>query len=196
MTPWMTNAECSERRGMHLWDDLVYTEIVDPTDGRPIGGDGEGVPVYTHLERTSQPMIRLYSGDLTYVTSEPCPCGRTYRRLPKGIYGRVDDMLIVRGANVYPSAIEDALANVPGVGSEYRIVLDRPQELDVLTLLIEAADGTAAERVAEAVKRATGLTPVVEVVPPASLPTTEFKSRRVDDRRSVSPASVLVEMAP
>jgi phenylacetate-CoA ligase len=196
MTPWMTNAECSERRGMHLWDDLVYTEIVDPADGQPIGGDGEGVPVYTHLERTSQPMIRLYSGDLTSVTSEPCPCGRTYRRLPKGVYGRVDDMLIVRGVNVYPSAIEDALAHVAGVGSEYRIVLDRPRELDVMTLLIEAADETAAARVTDAVKRATGVTPVVEVVPPASLPTTEFKSRRVDDRRRLSPDTFLVELTP
>ena len=132
MTPWMTNAECAERTGMHLWEDIVYTEIVDPADGRPLEGDGEGVPVYTHLERTSQPMIRLYSGDVTYVTSEPCPCGRTYRRLPRGVYGRVDDMLIVRGVNVYPSAIEDALAHVSGVGSEYRIVLERPEELDVL----------------------------------------------------------------
>ena len=112
MTPWMTNAECAERTGMHLWEDIVYTEIVDPADGRPLEGDGEGVPVYTHLERTSQPMIRLYSGDVTCVTSEPCPCGRTYRRLPRGVYGRVDDMLIVRGVNVYPSAIEDALAHV------------------------------------------------------------------------------------
>jgi phenylacetate-CoA ligase len=196
MTPWMTNAECSERQGMHLWDDLVYTEIVEPSTGEPIVGDGEGVPVYTHLERTSQPMIRLYSGDLTYVTSEPCPCGRTYRRLPKGVYGRVDDMLIVRGVNVYPSAIEDALAHVPGVGSEYRIVLDRPQELDVLTLQIEAADELAGASVCDAVKRATGVTPVVEVLPPASLPTTEFKSRRVDDRRRVSPDPVLVESTP
>ena len=68
------------------------------------------MPVYTHLERTSQPMIRLWSGDLARVTSEPCPCGRTYRRLPDGVYGRIDDMLLVRGVNVYPNVIENALA--------------------------------------------------------------------------------------
>ena len=193
MTPWMTNAECAERTGMHLWDDLVYTEIVDLVDGRPVHGDGEGVPVYTHLERTSQPMIRLYSGDRTYVTSDPCPCGRTYRRLPRGIYGRVDDMLIVRGVNVYPSSIEDALAGVPSVGSEYRIVLERPDELDVLTLQVEAPDVRAAGPVRDAVKRATGVTPVVEVLPPATLPTTEFKSRRVEDRRPVASDTFPVE---
>ena len=196
MTPWMTNAECAERTGMHLWEDIVYTEIVDPADGRPLEGDGEGVPVYTHLERTSQPMIRLYSGDVTYVTSEPCPCGRTYRRLPRGVYGRVDDMLIVRGVNVYPSAIEDALAHISGVGSEYRIVLERPEELDVLILRIEAADPGASDLVRDSVKRATGITPVVEVVPPATLPTTEFKSRRVEDRRHSAAEAVPVELVP
>ena len=137
MTPWMTNAECSHRTGMHLWDDIVFTEIIDPETGRQIDGDGEGVPVYTHLERTSQPMIRLWSGDLTRVTDDRCPCGRTYRRLPEGIYGRVDDMLIIRGVNVYPNVVENALAGVTGVGPEYRIVVERPEELDVFTVEIE-----------------------------------------------------------
>ncbi len=186
MTPWMTNAECGERTGMHLWDDIVYTEIVDRETGEPIEGDGEGVPVYTHLERTSQPMIRLYSGDLTRVTSEPCPCGRTYRRLPDGIYGRVDDMLTVRGVNVYPNVVEDVLGRVDGVGPEYRIVLERPDELDVLTLEIESEEPTAAQRVRERVKVAVGVTPRVVVHPPNTLPTTEFKSRRVVDLRRVA----------
>lgn len=184
MTPWLTNAECAERTGMHLWDDIVYTEIVDPETKLPIEGDGEGVPVYTHLERTSQPMIRLWSGDLTRVTSDPCPCGRTYRRLPDGIYGRVDDMLLIRGVNVYPNAVENAIASVPGVGSEYRIVVERPDELDVLTLEIESVDGDAAiAAVRDRVKTATGITPQVVVHPLGTLATTEFKSRRVVDRR-------------
>ncbi len=183
MTPWMTNAECSERTGMHLWDDIVYTEIVDPETLEPIDGDGEGVPVYTHLGRTSQPMIRLLSGDLTYVTSDPCPCGRTYRRLPHGVYGRIDDMLIVRGVNVYPHSIEDALAQVHGVGSEYRIVVERPDELDVLTIEIESERETVAAEVRDGVKLATGVAAEVIVHPPDTLPTTEFKSRRVVDRR-------------
>jgi phenylacetate-CoA ligase len=105
-------------------------------------------------------------------------------------------MLIVRGVNVYPSAIEDALAHVSGVGSEYRIVLERPEELDVLTLRIEAADPGASDLVRDSVKRATGITPVVEVLPPATLPTTEFKSRRVEDRRHGAAKTVPVELVP
>src|SRR5262249_23139986 len=162
---------------------------VDPVDGRPLAGDGEGVPVYTHLERTSQPMIRLYSGDLTFVTSDPCPCGRTYRRLPRGVYGRVDDMLVVRGVNVYRRRIDDAIAHgiacVPGIGSEYRIVLERRDELDVLRLEIEADDvAAAADLVREEVKRAIGITPVVAVHRIGTLETSDFKSRRVADLRT------------
>jgi phenylacetate-CoA ligase len=183
MMPWMTNAECEERTGMHLWDDIVYTEIVDPVTHEPIAGDGVGVPVYTHLERTSQPMIRLFSGDMTRVTSEACPCGRTYRRLPEGIYGRVDDMLVVRGVNVYPHLIEDAIASVPGIGSEYRIVVDRPEELDDLIVEVEAADSSLAVRVREKVKATAGITPVVKVHRPNTLPTSEFKSTRITDLR-------------
>lgn len=183
MTPWMTNAECAERKGMHLWDDIVYTEIVDPRTLEPIAGDGEGVPVYTHLERTSQPMIRLLSADLTRVTSDPCACGRTYRRLPDGIYGRIDDMLVVRGANVYPHVIEDTLRAIPGLRSEYRIVVDRPEELDLLSVECEADDPGVATLVAERLQRAIGLKAKIVVHPPGTLPTTEFKSRRVDDRR-------------
>jgi phenylacetate-CoA ligase len=183
MTPWMTNAECAERTGMHLWEDIVYTEIVDPETREPLESDGRGVPVYTHLERTSQPMIRLFSGDLTRVTSDPCACGRTYPRLPDGIYGRIDDMLIVRGTNVYPHVIAEALSRVAGIGSEHRIVVERPDELDVLTIEIEASDADVAASVSDEVRHAIGLRPVVKVHPPDTLPTTEFKSRRIIDRR-------------
>jgi phenylacetate-CoA ligase len=182
MTPWLTSAECSERTGMHLWEDVVYTELVDPETQEPVA-EGEGVPVYTHLERTSQPMIRLWSGDLARVTSEPCPCGRTYRRLPDGVYGRIDDMLLVRGVNVYPNVIENALGSVPGVGPEYRIVVDRPAELDVLTLEVESHDPAVELAVRDRVRAACGVTPQVVVHAPNTLPTTEFKSRRVTDRR-------------
>jgi phenylacetate-CoA ligase len=183
MTPWMSNAECAERQGMHLWDDVVYTEIVDPETHDPID-EGEGVPVYTHLDRTSQPMIRLFSGDLAQVTSAPCTCGRTYRRLPAGVYGRVDDMLVIRGVNVYPHALEDAIRRVDGVGHEYRVVIDRPDQLDVLNVEVEGEDQRLAVAIRDAVKLATGITPVVELRSFGSLPTTEFKSRRISDRRT------------
>jgi phenylacetate-coenzyme A ligase PaaK-like adenylate-forming protein len=93
--------------------------------------------VYTHLGRTSQPMIRLISGDRARWTDDPCPCGRTYPRLPAGIYGRFDDMLVVRGENVYPSGIEDALRAVPGFGGEFRVIVSRRDTMDELLVRAE-----------------------------------------------------------
>src|SRR5439155_8514578 len=100
------NAECSFRTGMHLWQDIVYTQVCDFESFQPVPFGAEGTPVYTHLERTSQPMIRLLSNDVTQWTNDPCPCGRSYPRLPLGIYGRVDDLVIVRGAKICLMAVE------------------------------------------------------------------------------------------
>jgi phenylacetate-CoA ligase len=194
MTPWMTNAECQHRTGMHLWNDIVYTEIVDPKTREPVPPGGEGVPVYTHLERTSQPMIRYWSGDLTRWTDEPCPCGRTYPRLPRGIYGRVDDMFIVRGVNVYPAAVENVLRGFAELGEEYRIIITRKTAMDKLSVQVEAREaiqeGSDAlkalqGRVEAALKRSIGVTARVAIVAPGTLPRTEFKARRVVDQRKL-----------
>jgi len=198
MTPWMTNGECEERRGMHLWNDIVYTELVDPKTMRVVPYGCEGVPVYTHLERTSQPMIRFWSGDLSMWTDEPCPCGRTYPRLPRGIYGRVDDMLVIRGENVYPSAIEEVLRATEGFGGEFRIIVSREKALDELRVQVEYSSEIqkAAERepaildrfekeVASKIKAKVGLRPVLELMPPGTLERTQFKARRVIDRRKL-----------
>jgi len=193
MTPWMTNAECRYRTGMHLWQDLVYTEVCDPVTFEPLPFGREGTPVYTHLERTSQPMIRLVSGDLARWTDEPCPCGRTYPRLPDGLYGRIDDMFIVRGENIYPSAIEDTLRAIEGFGGEFRVIVSRREAMDELLIRAEYAPTHAAPE-AQARLRATmverlrarlGVRPVVELVPQGELPRTEFKARRVIDDRDL-----------
>ncbi len=193
MTPWMSNAECRHRTGMHLWQDLVYTEVCDPETHRAVPFGREGTPVYTHLERTSQPMIRLVSGDRARWTGDPCPCGRTYPRLPAGIYGRFDDMLVVRGENVYPSAIEDALRAVPGFGGEFRIVVSRRDAMDELlvraeyTTEYEPGDRRDALRATmrERLRARIGVHPVVELVPQGTLPRSEFKARRVVDDRDL-----------
>ena len=181
MTPWMTNAECAERRGMHLWDDIVYTELLHPETEEPVGPGEVGVPVYTHLERDSQPMIRLWSGDLSRYTDEPCPCGRTYRRLPDGLFGRADDMLVIRGENVYPAAIEEAV-RAGGCRDEFRVEVVRQGSLDELRVEVEGADELAGAVAAE-LKKKLGLRAAVTAVTPGSLPRTEFKSRRITDRR-------------
>ena len=193
MTPWMTNGECRSRTGMHLWQDLVYTEVCDPETYRRVPYGSEGTPVYTHLERTSQPMIRLVSGDRARWTDEPCPCGRTYPRLPAGIYGRFDDMLVVRGENVYPSGIEDALRAVPGFGGEFRVIVSRRETMDELLVRAEYTPEHESPERREALHRSMrerlrariGIHPVIELVPQGSLPRTEFKARRVVDDRDL-----------
>ena len=193
MTPWMTNGECRHRTGMHLWQDLVYTEVCDPRTWQPVAWESEGTPVYTHLERTSQPMIRLVSGDLARWSNAACPCGRTYPRLPDGLYGRIDDMFIVRGENIYPSAIEDTLRAIEGFGGEFRVIISRREAMDELLIRAEFAASHAAPSVREALQRTMrerlrarlGVHPVVELVPEGAIPRTEFKARRVVDDRDL-----------
>jgi phenylacetate-CoA ligase len=193
MTPWMTNGECRYRTGMHLWQDLVYTQVCDPERFRPVAPGGEGTPVYTHLERTSQPMIRLVSGDLARWTDEPCPCGRTYPRLPAGLYGRIDDMFIVRGENIYPSAIEDTLRAIAGFGGEFRVIVSRRDQMDDLLVRAEYATSHAAEErrraleaeMGERLRARLGVRPRLELVPEGTIPRTEFKARRVIDDRDL-----------
>lgn len=194
MTPWAHLGECRERTGMHLWQDLVYAQVCDPATFLPVPYGSEGTPVYTHLERTSQPMIRLVSGDLTTWIDEPCPCGRTYPRLPHGIYGRIDDQFTVRGENVLPSAIEAALVATPGYGGEYRIIVSREQAMDELVVQTEVDPATFANnellaefeaRLARELRATLGLRTIVRIEPPGSIPRTEFKARRVLDDRDL-----------
>jgi phenylacetate-CoA ligase len=188
MTPWMNLAECEQRTGMHLWQDIVYAEMLDPQTWQPVPAGTSGTPVYTHLERHCQPMIRLVSGDVAEWTDAPCPCGRTYPRLPRGIVGRIDDMIVIRGENVYPSAIEDVLHSFPELGSEFEVVLTRVNHMDELTVRVETADGAPeglAERVVAAIRRALGVRPVLELCAPQTLRRTDLKSRRVRDERDV-----------
>src|SRR5207247_6666259 len=109
----------------------------DPDTDRPVPVGREGAPLYTLLERTSQRMLRLALNDRTRWINAPCPCGRTYPRLPDGIYGRYDDVFIIRGKNLYPSAIEDVLRGVEGFGGEFQVVISRQDSMD--ELLIRAA---------------------------------------------------------
>lgn len=195
MTPWMNVAGSAETRGLLCWQDVVYTEVCDPATLRRVPYGARGTPVYTHLERTSQPMIRLASGDLTLWSDAPNPCGRTYPSLPNGIFGRIDDMFTIRGENVYPSEIDSVLNQTAGYGGEHQIVITREAAMDELVLKVEADTMTLAlgrdhvERfrgeVAHSVQRLLGLRAVVQVVDAGSLPRTDFKARRVIDDRDV-----------
>jgi len=195
MTPWSTNAECEAGNGMHVMQDEVWTEIVDKSDPSRLLPDGEsGAVVYSHLRRRSQPMIRFYSGDESHMTYEPCSCGRTYPRLPAGVYGRLDDMLIIKGANVYPSQVQRALLSIPGVGVEFRIILERVGALDVARLQVEHAPDLPREsreahlaelheRIARRLKTDTAISFQIEVVEHGSIERSVSKAKRVFDNR-------------
>ena len=200
MTPWMSNSGCRHlATGMHLWQDIVYTELVDPESRKNLPLGGEGVPVYSHTERTSQPMIRYWSGDIAQWDMVDCPCGRTYPTLVRGIYGRADDMIIVRGQNVFPSRIEDILRSLDVFGGEFRLLLERERgQLDRLTVQTEVLADTyilgesnpaALERVREEItatlRRALGVGVGVELKPAGEFERTQFKARRIIDRRTI-----------
>ena len=184
-----TNMECAARTGMHAYIDIDYTEVVRPEDANeavPMGA--RGAVVYTHLWRRSQPMIRYYPGDETRMVDEPCVCGRTYPRLPDGIIGRLDDLLFIRGAKVYPSAVEAALRETAGTGTEFRLILERRGALDEARVEVECPGGPETRArvaaAAEARLRADlGIRVTVEAVAPGTFAPTDFKARRVIDRR-------------
>ncbi len=191
MSPWMTDGECAERQGMHLWQDIVYAELVDPVTMRRVPYGQEGMTVYTHLERDSQPMIRFVAGDITGWVNDPCPCGRTYPRLPRGIYGRADDQFVVRGENVHPSAIEDAIRSIEGFADEYRVVITRERTMDELCVQVEYAADVDVALIPDLKVRlerelqARGLRTVVQMLPAGTLERTEFKARRIVDKRNL-----------
>jgi phenylacetate-CoA ligase len=196
MSPFMNVAGSEQSdQGMLCWQDVIYTEVCDPKTFRRVPYGERGTPVYTHLERSSQPMIRLVSGDLTLWVDEPNPCGRTYPRLPHGIFGRIDDMITIRGENVYPSEIDAVLNQLADYGGEHRIIITREGTMDELLVRVEAAagvfergaTGVAAMRAetGQRVQKVLGLRAVIEIVPPGTFPRTDFKARRVVDDREV-----------
>ncbi len=195
MTPWMNAAGTVESApGMLLWQDIVYTEVCDPATYTRVPYGSRGTPVYTHLERTSQPMIRLVSGDLTIWENEPNPCGRTYPRLPLGVFGRIDDMFTIRGENVYPSEIDSVLNEIPDYGGEHRIHITRDGAMDELLLRVEpsaeAHSNTVRaqkfkDEVSRRILKTLALRTAIELVEPRSITRTDFKARRVVDDREV-----------
>ncbi len=183
--------ECEHKCGMHIWEDNFLVEILDPRTGEPLPDGQTGELVLTTLCREAMPLLRYRTRDITSIVPGPCPCGRTHRRLHR-ITGRSDDMLIVRGVNIYPQQIERVLMSLPGVGRNYQIVLDG---LDEMTINVELAEARFDGHVEHLTRlqsdivdrlRAEILTkPKVHLVPPGTLPVSEGKAKRVIDNRSL-----------
>lgn len=186
--------ECVYQEGMHLWEDYYYLEIVDPETLETCPPGEVGEILLTTLNRDATPIIRYRTRDLAFYYEEPCPCGRTHRRISR-IRGRSDDMFIFRGVNIFPIQIEKVLMNIPEVGSNYRIILDREDFKDTMKVEVEIkpefffGDLLKLERLRERIKaelRAEILvTPDVILVEPGSLPTSEGKAVRVIDQRKM-----------
>jgi phenylacetate-CoA ligase len=134
------SVECEHRQGLHIFEDHFYPEVIDPSSGEPLGYGREGELVFTTLTKEAMPLIRYRTRDRTTLYAEPCACGRTIVRMDK-VLGRTDDMLIVRGVNVFPSQIERVLLEFSDLEPHYQIIVDRGQhELDTLEVWVEGAD--------------------------------------------------------
>ncbi|MBN2544486.1 MAG: phenylacetate--CoA ligase [Spirochaetes bacterium] len=185
--------ECIYKNGMHTWEDFFILEIIDPVTGKVLEDGKQGEIVFTTLDREATPILRYRTKDLTHVYKGRCECGRVHRRISR-ITGRTDDMLIINGANVFPSQIEEVIMKYPEVGTNYQIFLTNKGALDKLTVKVEIYSkmfkGEISEldslkkRIADHIKSAIIVNPTVELHEPGSLPVSEGKAKRVIDERS------------
>ncbi len=186
--------ECSEQDGMHLAEDYYIAEIIDPDTGEQLPDGSEGELVLTHINRQAMPVIRYRTRDLTRIIPEPCRCGRTHRRIER-IKGRSDDMIIVGGVNVFPSQIESVIMNIPEVGNNYMIIVDREEGLDRMHIQVELysklfqGDIKALKKlnkeIVEKLRALIVINPRIEFLEPGSLPPSEGKAKRVIDKRNI-----------
>jgi phenylacetate-CoA ligase len=187
--------ECAEKDGIHVWSDTVITEIIDPDTGESLEPGQRGELVMTILKKEAMPMIRYRIKDLTSVIEEECACGRTSPRI-KRITGRSDDMLIIRGINVFPSQVEHTLLRIPEVsGGQFLITVDRVGALDFMTVQVEIKPEAFSDKVddmlklkkyiSSELKKYLNIAVEAELAAPGSLPRFEGKAKRVTDRRKM-----------
>ena len=179
---------CDAQDGMHYWDDYIYIEIIDPKTGKTLPDGEEGEIVITTLVKEGAPLIRFRTHDISRIIPGECPCGRKHPRLDI-IKGRSDDMFKVHGVNMFPSQVEELLALVDGVSSEYTINIahDEPANKDIMLVTVEAEGRVDFEQtgrhIRDLFKSRIGVTPKITVVPVGTLPRSEKKTQRVIDHR-------------
>jgi phenylacetate-CoA ligase len=186
--------ECPEQRGLHIWEDHFYPEIIDPETGEPLPEGERGELVLTTLTKEGVPMLRFRTRDITAFIPGECSCGRTAIKIER-IRGRSDDMIKVRGVMLFPYQIEKAILEVQGVEPHYQIILTRPQHLDEIEVQVEMSRETFSDEVREieALKRklekrleeTVGIRVKVTLVEPKSIPRSEGKAKRIIDKRGL-----------
>jgi len=186
--------ECMEQQGLHIFEDFFIPEIIDPVTEEPLPEGEKGELVITTIDKEGLPVIRYRTRDITSISYEPCPCGRTHARIHK-LLGRTDDMLIIRGVNVFPSQIESALMAVGEAEPHYLIIVDRVNNLDTLEVWVEVSEQLFADEIRklEEVKKkieteiytTLGINVKVKLVEPHTIERSEGKAKRVIDKRKM-----------
>lgn len=188
--------ECIEaKRGLHMWEDHFIPEIIDPDSGQRLPEGERGELVITTITKQGIPLIRYRTRDITSLTYEPCICGRTHARITR-MCGRSDDMLIIRGVNVFPSQIEAVLVGIEGIEPHYVLIVDRQGTLDTLTVQVEVSEQLFSDeikvlqalsrRVEKEIKDMLGVTCTAKLVEPKTIERSESKAKRVIDNRKLS----------
>jgi len=186
--------ECHVKKGIHVWADMFLIEVLDPKTGEPVQDGETGELVFTTLHKFALPLIRYRIGDLSIMNSEPCDCGRTHPRIMR-ILGRTDDMLIIRGINVFPSQVESVLMNIPEVGDHWEILVDRKGPLDMMTVRVELTQTGFSDKIGDLMKLRRNISKElkgvlniaaeVDLVEPGTIPRSMGKAKRVTDNRKV-----------
>ncbi|NCA82537.1 MAG: phenylacetate--CoA ligase [Opitutae bacterium] len=188
--------ECLEQNGLHVFEDHFYPEIIDPETGAPLPDGQKGELVFTCLTKEGVPLIRYRTRDITRILDEgPCPCGRTSRKIAR-LMGRTDDMLIIRGINVFPSQVEDVLVRIEGVHPQYLIVVDRQGNLDTMEIKVEVTEklftdevkGLEAlrDKIHHQIKTMLNVSAKITLVEPKTIERTLGKAKRVQDLRKLT----------
>lgn len=187
--------ECLEgREGLHMWEDYFIPEIIDPVTGEPLPDGEMGELTITTIGKEGMPTVRFRTHDLTSIIPEPCKCGRTHKRIRR-LHGRTDDMLIIRGVNVFPSQVESAITGIEGIAPRYLLVVDRVHNLDTLEVQVELLPELVSDevrkiealraRVQRSIEQILGLGVNVRLMPPNSIERSEGKTKHTLDKRNL-----------
>ncbi len=189
--------ECLEKNGMHINEDHVIAEIIDPETGKQLPHGTPGELVFTTITKTGTPMLRYRTHDICTLSDEPCPCGRTLLKMGR-LTGRTDDMLVIRGVNVFPSQIESVLVGVEGIAVHYMLIVDRVNSTDTLAVQVEMTEEMFSDKVSEIeklkreihekIKSVVGISADIQLVPPKTIPRSEGKAKRIQDNRNLHKA--------
>jgi phenylacetate-CoA ligase len=187
--------DCMEKCGLHINEDHFIAEIIDPETGEPLPPGSKGELVFTSLTKEALPILRYRTRDITYIDDAPCECGRTFVRMHR-VMGRTDDMLIIRGVNVFPSQIESILMEIEGTEPHYVILVDREtRAMDTLEVWVEVSPNIVSDevrglenlerKITSELQSALGISLKVKLVEPKTIARSEGKAKRVVDRREL-----------